>query len=245
MEVTKTTLSTIAHFREQFLEENNIQFVFDKCHRYGWADTYLFIINGEQVGYGSVWGKNKREDRDAIFEFYLIREWRHLSDQFFITFCKSSGAFYIECQSNDRFIYPMFEKFATNTVTEAILFADDHETDLYVESTIIEKKEQANPDDRQYVLIHNGEEAGGGGFMLNYNFPYADIYYEIHESHRRRGLGSYLVQELKKQIYKMGRMPAARCNVANEISKSTLLNAGMIVCGLRVNGDIELKQLKL
>jgi GNAT superfamily N-acetyltransferase len=241
MEVAKTTLSTIAHFRKQFLEENNIQFIYDKCHRYGWADTYLFIINSEQVGYGSVWGKNEREDRDAIFEFYLIKNWRHLAEQFFIEFCKSSRAPYIECQSNDRFIYPMFQKFAKNTVTEAILFADDHQTDLYVESTIMESKGQGDhPDDRQYVLIHNGEEAGSGGFMLNYNFPYADIYYQIHESHRRRGLGSYLVQELKKEIYKMGRVPAARCNVANAISKLTLLKAGMVVCGLRVNGDIDL-----
>jgi GNAT superfamily N-acetyltransferase len=243
MEVARTSLSTIAHFRKQFLEENNIQFVFDKCHRYGWADTYLFTNNGEQVGYGAVWGKDKREDRDAIFEFYLIKECRHLSDQFFIAFCKSSGARYIECQSNDRFIYPIFERFARNTNAEAILFADERQTDLSVEGVIINAKEQANPDDRQYVVIHNGEEAGSGGFMLNYNFPYADIYYDIHESHRRKGLGSYLVQELKKEIYKMGRVPAARCNVSNSISKSTLLKAGMTVCGLRVNGDIHLLKL--
>jgi hypothetical protein len=54
MEVIKTKLSAVAHFRDQFLLENSIQFILDKCHRYGWADTYLFTNNGEQVGYGSV-----------------------------------------------------------------------------------------------------------------------------------------------------------------------------------------------
>jgi RimJ/RimL family protein N-acetyltransferase len=238
MEATKTTLSTVAHLRNQFLQENNIQFVLDKCHRYGWADTYIFTKNGEQAGYGSVWGKDKREDRDAIFEFYLIESVRNVSNQFFALFCRASNASYIECQSNDRFLYPMFEKFAINTYAEAILFADDHETNLLVDKSSIERKDHANPDDCQYVINYDSKVAGTGGFMLNYNVPYADIYYEIHEDYRRKGLGSFFVQELKKEIYKMGRVPAARCNVTNAISKATLLKAGFIVCGLRVNGDI-------
>jgi GNAT superfamily N-acetyltransferase len=239
MEVTRSTLSTIVHFRNQFLQENDIQFVLDKCHRYGWADTYLLTNNGEQVGYGSVWGKDKREDRDAIFEFYLIEPARNIANEFFIMFSKTSKASYIECQSNDRFLYPMFQKFATNTYAEAILFADDYETNLFIGDASIERKEQGNSDDQQYVINYNGTVAGTGGFMLNYNFPYADIYYEIHEDYRRKGLGSYFVQELKKEIYKMGRVPAARCNVTNAISRSTLLKSGFVVCGLRLNGDID------
>src|SRR5688572_15533094 len=114
MEVTLSTHSTIAHLRKEFLRENNIQFILDKCYRYGWADTYVFSINGSQVGYGSVWGKEKREDRDAIFEFYLTGDDRRQAEQFFTAFCLASKVPYIECQSNDRFLYPMFEKFAEN-----------------------------------------------------------------------------------------------------------------------------------
>ena len=231
---------TIAHFREQFLAENNIQFIFDKCHRYGWADTYVFSNNGNHVGYGSVWGRDKREDRDAIFEFYLIEKQRNHSEEFFRNFCITSKAPFIECQSNDRFLYPMFEKFAANVFAEAILFEDKQETHLHVPETSIELKEQTNPDDRNYVLISDGSEAGSGGFMLNYNFPYADIYYEIKESHRRKGLGSYFVQQLKREIYRIGRVPAARCNATNTVSKATLLKAGMVVCGERLNGDVKL-----
>ena len=65
-------LEEIQTFRILFLHENDFQFIYNKCHDYGWADTYLFVIDGISVGYGSVWGQSNREDRDAIFEFYVI-----------------------------------------------------------------------------------------------------------------------------------------------------------------------------
>ncbi|MBT1686840.1 GNAT family N-acetyltransferase [Dawidia soli] len=238
MDVTKTTYSTIARLRTEFLRENNIQFVLDKCYRYDWADAYAFRIDGRLVGYGAVWGKEKREDRDAIFEFYLEEDDRALAEPFFRAFCHASQASYVECQSNDRSLYPMFERFTENVETDAILFADHHETHFQIENTALLPRQQPNPDDCHYVLASQGEEIGEGGFMLNYNFPYADIYYNIHEAHRRKGFGSFFVQELKKEIYALGRVPAARCNTSNVISKATLSKAGMVVCGLRLSADL-------
>jgi predicted GNAT family acetyltransferase len=75
--------------------------------------------------------------------------------------------------------------------------------------------------------------------MLNYNFPYADIYMDVKENYRKKGFGSLMVQELKKEIYCMGRVPAARCNVSNYASKSTLIRAGFIPCGHRLKGVIK------
>lgn len=238
MEVTRTTHSTIAPLRENFLRENNIQFVLDKCHRYGWADVYAFTAKESLVGYGSIWGNVEREDRDAIFEFYLIEDYRHLAETFFATFAETSGASWIECQTNDKFLYPMFEKFATNGGAEAILFEDLHQTTLSMPGTWLSARQQSNPDDCQYVMIHNNIQVGEGGFMLNYNFPYADIYYSVDERYRGKGLGTFFIQELKKEIYKIDRVPAARCNVSNTISKATLLKAGMQVCGMRMVGQL-------
>ena len=239
MEITRTSLPTIAHLRKEFLSENNIQFILDKAHRYGWADLYVFTVNQSHVGYGSVWGKEKREDRDAIFEFYLVSEYRQQAQKIFVDFCHASKAPHIESQSNDKFLYPMFEKFADNVETEAILFADDHETNFDGKGSSLLPRPQSNPDDCQYALMNNGEEVGEGGFMLNYNLPYADIYYSVGEQYRRKGFGSFIVQELKKEIYKMGRVPAARCNAKNMISKATLLKAGLVVCGERLSGDLK------
>lgn len=239
-EIRKVTLPVISEMRKQFLSENNIQFVLDKCHRYGWADTYVFSESGAHVGYGAVWGKDNRHDRDAIFEFYIYKDFGHLAKEFFEALCIASKALWIECQSNDKFLFPLFEKFSLDGVAEAFLFADDHATYLRQEGTSLVNRPQGNPDDCQYILVQNGEQVGEGGFMLNYNFPYADIYYSVDEIHRRKGFGSFFVQELKKEIYRMGRVPSARCNVTNSISKATMIKAGMVVCGTRLVGRLKM-----
>jgi GNAT superfamily N-acetyltransferase len=61
---------------------------------------------------------------------------------------------------------------------------------------------------------------------------------EVHESYRRRGFGSYLLQELKKICYEMGKIPAARCNVANVASRKTLEKAGLLPCGRILTGTV-------
>jgi GNAT superfamily N-acetyltransferase len=60
---------------------------------------------------------------------------------------------------------------------------------------------------------------------------------EVAEPHRRRGLGSFLVQEVIKQCYLAGRVPAARCSVDNAASRATLTKAGMKTCGFLLIGE--------
>ncbi|HEY8896859.1 MAG TPA: GNAT family N-acetyltransferase, partial [Niastella sp.] len=72
-----------------------------------------------------------------------------------------------------------------------------------------------------------------------YNFPYADIYMDVKENCRQQGLGSLIVQELKKEIYRIGRVPAARCGISNNASKATLIKAGLRPCGFRLKGEIK------
>jgi hypothetical protein len=242
IKVIKTDLKEIQTFRILFLDESNFQFIYNKCHTYGWADTYVFILDETKIGYGAVWGKDKREDRDAIFEFYIINPYRKFANTFFSKLHVTSGAPFIECQSNDVLLSSLFFEHAQNIHAEAILFEDDFQTDFTVPGVVLEKKLKngdTHNDAREYILKQNDEVIATGGFMLNYNLPYADLYYEVNENHRRKGFGSYMVQELKKETYLMGRVPAARCNISNMISKATLLKAGFKVCGYRLNGDIK------
>src|SRR6266446_1300495 len=60
------------------------------------------------------------------------------------------------------------------------------------------------------VVEVGGAVAAKGGILFHYNRPYGDIYMEVAEAYRRRGLGSYLVQELKRICYEQGNIPAAR-----------------------------------
>lgn len=241
IKIIKTGLEEVRPFRVLFLHESNFQFIFNKCHEYGWADTYIFFINGAKIGYGSVWGRNKREDRDAIFEFYIIKPFRKFANTVFPKFHAASGAPFIECQSNDLLLSAMLYEYAQNISAEAILFEDHFQTHFNIPDVIFQKKEteDVRNDNCQYILKQNGEEVASGGLMLNYNMPYADIYYEVNENHRQKGFGSLMVQELKNEAYLMGRVPAARCNISNKISNATLTKAGFAVCGYRLNGEIK------
>lgn len=241
IEIIKTSLEEINAFRVLFLQENNFQFVCDKCHYYGWADTYLFTINGTKAGYGSVWGIHKREDRDAIFEFYLLKPFRKMADLVFPQFHKVSGAIYIESQSNDPLLSSMLYQFSQNVNAEAILFKDGFETNIQLPGANFSRKtlrETSGDDEGDFIVMQNGEIVAEGGLMMNYNIPFADIYMQVKENFRRRGFGSFIVQELKKEAYLMGRVPAARCNINNSISKATLLKAGLEICGHRLLGTI-------
>jgi GNAT superfamily N-acetyltransferase len=241
IQVIKTGLDEIRELRVQFLHEGNLQFTYDKCHLYGWADEYVFLLNGSKIGYGAVWGQNDRAARDSIFEFYIIPPFRKLGNAFFRAFHMACGARVIECQSNDLLLANMLYEHARDIYAEAILFEDHYTSTLYMPGVNFGRKQPAGDtgyDRGGYCLMMNDEEVASGGFMLNYNMPYADIYMEVKEQHRQKGLGSLLVQELKKEIYLVGRVPAARCNVANTASKSTLLKAGFAVCGFRLCGKI-------
>jgi len=242
IKVTKVELEEIQAFRILFLRENDFQFIFNKCHEYGWADTYLFLIDGRRVGYGSVWGQSKRENRDAIFEFYIIKPFSHFSNVVFAEFHSFCGATFIECQSNDFLLSSMLFEYSQNINAEAILFEDHFLTSFDIPGVIfLQKPAEDNIADGVggYVLEQNGEIAATGGFMLNYNLPYADIFYEVNENFRQKGLGSLIVQELKREIYFIGRVPAARCNIRNHASKANLLKAGFRVCGFIVKGILK------
>jgi RimJ/RimL family protein N-acetyltransferase len=242
IKVIKVELEEIRDFRILFLRENDFQFIFNKCHDYGWADTYLFVMDGIRVGYGAVWGQSKREDRDAIFEFYIIKPFSNFSNFIFTEFHTASGATFIECQSNDLLLSSMLYEYSQNINAEAVLFEDHFITNFDIPGVIFLKKPaEDNIGDGVggYVLEQNGEVLATGGFMLNYNLPYADIFYEVNENFHQKGFGSLIVQELKKEIYFMGRVPAARCNIRNRASKANLLKAGFKVCGFILKGILK------
>jgi GNAT superfamily N-acetyltransferase len=94
-----------------------------------------------------------------------------------------------------------------------------------------------------YVVELDGEIVATGGFFLHYNRPFADLYIEVRQDRRRRGIASYLLQELKRECYLAGRVPAARCDIRNVASRAALINAGLKVCGFMLLGKVEAKRL--
>jgi GNAT superfamily N-acetyltransferase len=186
--------------------------------------------------------------KPAVFEFYVAPRFRSHVFELFRTLLTSSRPVTIDVQTNDPLLTVMYHSFARHTLTEKILFHDALTTNLSSDGASFRPvmdhdrsrlSEQNLDPDAQWILEFEGSLVATGGILYHYNRPYGDIFMEVAESFRRRGFGSYLVQELKRVCYEGGSMPAARCNPTNIASRSTLQRAGFVPCANIVIGEID------
>lgn len=246
LDITKTNLQEILYLRNLFLQENNFQIRYNACHERGWTDSYVIMCNKEKIGYGAVKGNENIRDRDTVFEFYTIPSFRKLSSAAFSGLLKSSKASFIECQSNDLLLSSLLYEFGKNISSNVILFEDSTVSDLKMDKVLFRKRNEndvvfehkAEPVG-DYVLELDKEVVATGGFLLHYNMPFADLYMEVREDCRRKGLGSFLIQGIKEQCYLAGRVPAARTGIENVASKATLLKAGLKIAGYVLLGEVK------
>ena len=222
--------------RDRYRAEMNCQIVHDSIHsRPGWTMTYLFSLEGSSVGYGAVAVGGPWQEKPAVLEFYLMPEARTRAFEVFEVFLEASGAQWMEIQSNDLLPAAMLHTYGQDISAEKIVFRDRETTSWPANGGVLHEltspEETRRCIDRrqggsEWRLDIDGVPAATGGIMFHYNRPYADIYMDVAEAYRRRGLGSYLVQELKRVTYELGGIPAARCNPGNVPSRRTLQKAG-------------------
>lgn len=244
----KTELKEILPLRQLFLQETNFQIRYNACQERGWSDSYLIKKDNVVVAYGSVKGKEDISHRDAIFEFYVMPDYRAKASQIFSSLIIASDVAYIECQSNDLLLSSMLYEFAQSIRSEVILFGEDKVTNYKLPDAVFRLKgaEDVVPGIKPeemgaYILEVNGELVATGGFLLHYNIPFSDLYMEVGSAYRRKGFGTYILQEIKKECYRNGRIPAARCNITNQASKLTLQKAGLKVVGYMLIGKVKNK----
>jgi GNAT superfamily N-acetyltransferase len=202
-----------------------------------------------EVGYGSIKGQQTK-DRDTVFEYFVVQPFRKSSSDLFRQLLAVSGAQFIECQSNDLLLSSMLYEFSASVSADVILFEDHAATEYVVSGALVrpirgddqifEHKTEPVGD---YVLELNHEVVATGGFLLHYNRPFADLYMEVREDRRRRGIATFLLQELKRHCYLSGRVPAARCEIRNVASRAALIKAGLRICGFMLTGKIESDRL--
>ena len=233
-----TTAQNVLSFREQHREEMNCQIVHDSIHRRpGWTLTYLLELDGVAVGFGSIAIAGPWKDKPTVFEFYIAPAHRLRSFDIFEGLLAEAKPQFMEVQSNDTLLAMMLHTYAQEVVTEKIVFHDKIETKHVVDGATLQcttptqeirvqiEQRQGGP---EWQVELKGSVVGKGGILFHYNRPYGDIYMEIDESFRKRGLGSWLVQELKREAYVLGAVPCARCNPTNIPSRRTLQKAGFV-----------------
>jgi GNAT superfamily N-acetyltransferase len=244
----KARLKDIQIFRALFLQEMNCQIRYDACHARGWTDSYLLKLHDVDVGYGSIKGQ-EIDQRDTVFEFFVVRPFRKWSSLLCRELIKESRAAFIECQSNDPLLSSMLNEFARDPGADVVLFEDHVVTEHQQPGAVVRPRRKG---DRifehvvepigDYVLEADGVIVATAGFMLHYNVPFADLYMEVTEDRRRQGYGTFILQEVKKACYLAGRVPAARTDLQNNASRAALTKAGLRVSGYmltgRVNADV-------
>ncbi|HLK65440.1 MAG TPA: GNAT family N-acetyltransferase [Bryobacteraceae bacterium] len=224
------------------------QIIHDSIHaRPGWTIEYALDLDSATVGYGSVAVAGPWKTSHALYEFYVKRDSRQRVFDLFTTLLATCSPSIIETQTNATLLSVMLHTFGQNVRAEAILFEDRFETRLAPEgagfrSTVAGDAERLSmmdlDDTAGWVVTLHGEIAGTGGVLYHYNRPYGDLYMRIVEPFRGRGLGAYLVQELKAACRAGGSVPAARCNIGNMASRRTLQKAGFVPCGNLVAADV-------
>ncbi len=248
IECRPTELPGIAQLRDIYRHEMHCQVMYDSLHvRPGWTTPYLLTIDGAVAGYGAVAHAGPWKDKPTIFEFFVLPAQRHRTFHLFAAFVEACGTRQLETQTNNPFLGVMIHSLCPSVTAEAILFEDRMTTCLNVPGAAVRQVTPADAariaamqlDGEARWLLQLGEDiVGTGGILYHYNRPYGDIFMAIAESFRRRGLGAFLVQELKRICYEGGSIPAARCNVNNVASRLTLQKAGFVPCGHILTGAL-------
>lgn len=245
--VERVELREILTLRALFLQEMNAQVRYDACHGRGWSDSYLLSVGGATAGYGSIKGEEVA-DRDTVFEFFVLPSFRDHSGALFRELLSVSGASHIECQSNDPGLSALLFEHARDVNANVVLFADHAVTEHAIAgATFRRRRDDDAPFSHgsepvgDFVLEVGGDIVATGGFLLHYNVPFADLYMETREDRRRRGFASLLLQEVKRECYLAGRVPAARCSMRNVASRAALRRAGMRECGFMLKGVVAVR----
>jgi GNAT superfamily N-acetyltransferase len=244
IDVTPVLLEDVLPLRELYRREMNCQIVHDSLPRRGFGDLFLLRSDGRLAGYGFVMGY-QGEPKDMIREFYVLPAYRGSALPLFRRLIEVSRARRIVAQTNDALLTLMLYDCAREITSDTVVFADALTTSLAVPGAIL--REVADADKErifehkvepvgEWLLVVDGGIVGTGGIATHYNPPYGDLFMEVDEPHRRRGYGSYLIQELKRVAYETGKVPAARCNVANAASRATLQKAGLFPCARLLGG---------
>jgi GNAT superfamily N-acetyltransferase len=244
-----STVREIQPWRDMYRAEMNCQITHDSLHyREGWTQPYSLLVDDTVVGYGSIAISGPWKGTPTAFEFYVVPQHQTRVFSLFSAFLSTSGAVAMEVQTNDPVITVMFRSLVHPVLNEKILFHDKLATSHTIPGASFRRvtsrdREQIRQnqldESADWALEFDGTIAATGGILYHYNRPYGDIFMSVAERFRRRGLGSFLVQELKRICYEGGSVPAARCSPGNFASRQTLQKAGLVPCGNRLSGPID------
>ncbi|HEX3728502.1 MAG TPA: GNAT family N-acetyltransferase [Opitutaceae bacterium] len=239
--ITPASAEELAPWRERREAETPGPFVQDRTHqREGWSQGYLLREDGVAVGYGSLLVGHIWKGQRLIFQFYLDPRYRNRADEIFQALAAASQATGVRGKTDDVQLAPFLARAGGDLWIEKLLFRDQTITGFPAPNCrfrplrkdeagrVFEHKREPIGD---WALERDGRVVATGSCPSQPGQRFGELSYEVAEPFRRQGLGTYLVQELKRTTRESGAIPCARCDPDNEASRRTLLRAGFVVCG--------------
>ncbi len=209
--------------------EATCQIVRDSILPRGLADAWVLRRGGHVVGYAGVWN---RHFPGRIMDFHLSRGGDVDLEDAFASVLVATDAGAIEAQTNLPVLDGLLRTFARSIQTENHLFEEGEPTALTWPGAVVRRRQPGDEGpDGEWVVEVDDTVIAGGGALTHYNPPYADLFMGVADGWRGRGVGSFLVQELRRRCHAAGLVPVARCNVDHEMSRRTLERGGMRLCG--------------
>lgn len=226
----------IAPFRRLFTAEAGCQVVRDSILRRGLADGWLIEQDSVAVGYGGVWNAHFP---GRLMEFWVEPAHRADSHDLYRSLLRDSLATSVEAQTNIPGMRDPLYSLGSVVLEENLLFEDGGATDLRLPGARLRERcdTDAGPEG-DFVVELEDRVVAAGGFLRHYNAPFVDLYMAVAGDSRGRGVGSWLVQELRKVVREQGLVPAARCDHGNEASRRTLERGGLRECGRIVSCEV-------
>jgi GNAT superfamily N-acetyltransferase len=222
------------------------QVVHDSLHaRPGWTQSYLLQEAGQPAGFGAVAVGGPWQGTRTVFAFHVSPGHHSQAAGLFAAFLRASSATHFEIQTEPGLLHDLARPQAKDWSTDAIIFRAGPVTALPVPAGATFRKSSVADRDRgfahhaepvgDWVVEVDGVIAATGGWLSHYNPPHHDLYLEVAEPYRRRGLGSWLLQELKLECRAIGGTPCGRTSPRNLASRTCLARAGFtpwceIVC---------------
>jgi GNAT superfamily N-acetyltransferase len=245
IEAKRVQATEIDALRQAYRAEAKCQIIYDSFLPRWLADAYALSVEGNVVGYGAL--ANRFYPRHIV-EFYLDPEYRIDALEFFRELLLVTRATHVRAQTNMPLPMRMLFDTTKNIAAEKVLFSEGPApTQIpapdgmkFRHITEAEAEEFAKHQEVLTEWILEGKEGivATGGYLTHYNPPYADIFMAVGDAGRRRGYGSYIVQELCRTVREAGKIPAARCDPEVTGSRRALERGGLVVCGHLAFGEV-------
>ncbi len=235
--------------REAYRAEMLCQVLHDSLHRRpGWVEWYRLSVSDVLAGYGAVAVAGPWINVRALFEIYVLPRYKPMLLPLGEELIQASKADQMLVQTNDRTLAVLMEQFGHEPVADKIVFASGTKTNWPNPGAIFRRRIEGEQPAifahewepvGDWVLEVAGEIVATGGYLTHYNPPFVDLYMEVREDMRRRGLGSYLLQEIRRVAEENRLVVCARCNIDNVASMKTLARAGLVPCAHRITAKIK------